>query len=199
MGSRIKRRNKAVNKMLAGKITVEEARRRAGGQSVRKAAGPGVAKAQQARGTAGMDAALAGLAAELSPRRPVTEADVRDAIRRPMVMPPAAKAARKARPPAAPRGESPQQVLKVLGDMQAQAAMIAAPRVVPVSSWSPAQREMWRQAHEHYDPREREANRAALEKSLAGPEPAAARSVQVIAWGAGPDGTSGWQPGTAAR
>ena len=72
--------------------------------------------------------------------------------------------------------------------------MTAAPRVPPMSSWTPAQRGMWRLAHEHDDPRQREAYRADLEKSLASPERGPARSSRVLTWGTGPDGGSGWQP-----
>jgi hypothetical protein len=62
VSGQVKRRNKTVNKMFAGKISVEEARRRAGGKFARKAAAPSVTKARQAPATPGIDGALARLA-----------------------------------------------------------------------------------------------------------------------------------------
>lgn len=213
MGSRVKRnRDKTINRMLDKKISVAEARRRYGGKFARKAATPNVVKAQQARGSAGLDAVLAGMAAELAPRRPVTEADILEAVRAPMAVPSPAKAEKRAGTGAPGRRETP-QALKAAGEMQAQALMMyAAPRVPAMSSWTGAEREMWRLAHEHHDPREREAYRATLEKELAGPGQGAATNVGVLTWGS-PGGGPGWQalmqppapglriapPGTAGR
>ena len=131
-----------------------------------------------------MDAVLAKMAAERAPRRPVTEADITEAIRAPMAVPSAAKSARAARPA---RRETPQQALKADG-AEAQATMMyAVPGMPPMSSWTPLQRELWRQAHEDHDPRVRSDAWAALEKELAGPRQEAVKTVRVLTWGPGPE------------
>lgn len=76
--------------------------------------------------------------------------------------------------------------------------MYAVPGMPPMSSWTPLQRELWRQAHEDHDPRVRSDAWAALEKELAGPRQEAVKTVRVLTWGAGPGGGADWQPLTQA-
>jgi hypothetical protein len=196
MGSCVKNRNKTLNKMLAGKITVEEAQQRIGGKAARKLAAPAVTKAASGQRT--RDELLAAMR---EATRPMTEEDVRAAARDDMSEL-REHYIRKARQAAAarPPRQDPPMTLKAVLDMQAAAppAAAIAPPARPVQPWLPKHTELWRVAHEHSNPETRLSAMAVLQQEgvlpWAPPDPEVKKSVRAMVQVRGPDGRFTWLP-----
>lgn len=184
-----KLKRKLARRVLAGKITVDEARARLGRGVVQKSGVPALVKAQ---GISGVDAVLAGIAAQRVPRRPVTQADLISAINAPMIILPAARPARSAKSAAAPKHREAPQVLK---SAQSPAPAGAPPRWA--QQWTGTQAALWRQHQDHADPAAREAAYADLIRQGMIPtvEPVRRKPQEprALGWGTGPDGQPGWQ------
>ena len=146
---RKKLKNRLAKRVLSGKITVDEARRRLGRDIAQKSADPSLAKAQAARAGLTAEAVREAVFAGFRSAGPVTEQDVRDAAR-PMTRPPVTKAAVPV------RRATPAQDLEVLKSMMAPAP------VRPVRPWTPVELNMLREADKMTDSGAREALKASM-------------------------------------
>ena len=173
MGSRTKKRlkNKLGKKVLAGKMTVTEARARLGREFAQKSGFAPVIKAARAQGKAAADAGwlteqvylatepMRAAAEAVKAARPVTEDDVRAAARwdggelREQLL----RKARQAAP--APRAD-PRQQLMIMKSWQAERDAAAAAR--PPHYWTGVQLGLLNEYRTNPDPRARENARAAL-------------------------------------
>ena len=160
MGSRAKKRlkNKLGKKVLAGKMTVTEARSRLGREFAQKAAAPSLAKARSASVAAEPDwlAAMRDAAAAVRAARPVTEQDLMDAAR-PMARPAVTKAA-------APR-ETRRTDPGVLKSMTTGGGPVP---VLPPHHWTGIELALLRKSQTDPDPAARENARATLARELGG-------------------------------
>jgi hypothetical protein len=137
-----KLRRKLGKKVIAGEMTVTEARARLGRQ---------MAQDRRPRREERVSRDLEAAAAALKSARPVTYQDVLDAAR-PMTRP----AVTKAPPPT--RREDPRQVLKALKNWQSPLDVPAR----PARSWTPAEVAMLSEVDKMSDPVSREGIRAGL-------------------------------------
>lgn len=152
---RRKLKNKLGKKVLAGKMTVTEARSRLGRDMTQKSAAPSLTKAGAVQ--ADLAAAMREAAAAIRLGRPVTEQDVLDAAR-PLVSPAIVKAA-------APRRQARPADASVLKSMTTGGG--PAP-VRPPHYWTGIELALLQKSQAHHDPAEREYARAALERELGG-------------------------------
>lgn len=197
-GKRKKQQIKLARRVVAGEITVEEARR----QFTRRPS-RGRQPAQQ-RPYDGLQAAARAIKAATDR---LDKADpLRDAVKMPIAMPVITKAA-------------PRTVMESLEAVHAYRPPAAAPAapVPPRQQWTGEQRALLRIVEETTDPKARENARQQLVQQglLAGTarDETVTKSARMLTWGPGPDGTYGWQapqqppthglqiapPGTAGR
>lgn len=140
--------NALARKVLAGKITVDDAWHVLGMDITQKSAVPSLAKAESARpGLLG----AAGTVPAAVPRYPGDEEYIRSAFR-PVTRPAVTKAASPA------PHESPAQILKAMREL---GAMRAEP-VRPPRAWTPAEAATLREAETMTDPQARERIRSGM-------------------------------------
>jgi hypothetical protein len=146
-----KLKNRLAKRVLSGRITVDEARRKLGRDITQKSAAAALAKAQSAHAGLTSEAVRQAIFAGFRSARPVTEQDVLDAAQ-PLTRPPVTKAAVPV------RRETPAQALAIL-----KSAALAPPAPLRlVRSWTPAELAMLREADNMTDPGAREALKASL-------------------------------------
>ena len=177
-GKQRKRQIKLARKVVAGEITVAEARRKFAQQA------RGRQPAQQQQPYNGLQAAAR--AVKASAEKFDKRDPLRDAVRTPLAVPVITKAA-------AP------SVMKSIEAVHGYRTPAAAPaaQVPPRQQWTGLQRALYDQSEHDPDPMARERARQQLVQQglLTGTvrDETVTKTARMLTWGPGPDGRPGWQ------